>query len=109
MMTLTLNDGTQFEVYDVVNPYELSMTTDTATMKQAVEKITTDNLKHATVGDEVLTNKILVGIQVSPINETTEEVTITFNLGEKSEMDIINERLDEQDAALMELAELIVG
>lgn len=107
-MILTLNDGTQFNVNDSSTFYEISMTANTETMKYAVEKITTDNLKHATMGDITFLGAIVNGINVTPPHPYTGEVNIIFYLGEKSDIDIIKERLDEQDNALMELAELIV-
>lgn len=108
-MLLKLNDGTEFTVNDSSSLYEISMTVDTETMKTAVEKITNDNLKHATMGDFVFLNVIMNGVNVTSPNPITGEVNMIFYLGEKSDIDVINERLDEQDTALMELAELIGG
>jgi hypothetical protein len=108
-MILTLSNGVQFNVNDESDLYQISMTTDTATMKEAVEEITDENLKHATMGDITFLNSIVNGISITSPNPTTGEVNVIFSLGEKSDIDIINERLDEQDAALMELAEMIAG
>ena len=108
-MLLTLNDGTQFSVNDNSSLYEISMTVSTEGMKTAVEKITNDNLKHATMGDIVFLNAIVNGVNVTSPHPVTHEVNVMYYLGMKSYIEIINERLDEQDAALMELAEMIVG
>lgn len=108
-MLLTLNDGTQFEVSDNSNLYEIFITTDTETMKEIVEEVTTNNLKHATMGEIMFVNAVVNNISVSSPNSSTGEVNILISLGVKTDIDIINERLDEQDAALMELAELIAG
>ena len=109
MKQLILNDGTQFEVDDISTLDEISITTDTETMKSAVEKITTESLNHATLDSSTINNSFLNSISVVPMKADSETVTIIFYLAIKSEMVIINERLDEQDVALMELAELIVG
>lgn len=108
-MILKLNDGTEFNVDDSSDICRILLTVDTETMKEAIEKITTNNLKHATMGDILFVNAVVNEINVNSPNPITGEVNVIFYLGEKSEMDIINERLDEQDIALMELAELIGG
>ena len=109
MKTLKLRDNTEFGVYDESNGYQIHMTCDAETALLAIEKITTDNLKNATLGDEVFENKIACGGTFTQPHETTGEISLLFSLRNKTEMEITQERLDEQDAALMELAELIGG
>lgn len=109
MSILRLNDGTELEVKAYTLNSMIIFEVDTDTAKTVMEKITTDNLKNAIIDDVVFTNVVYENATLSPIDEETEKVSITIHLREKTETEIIQERLDEQDAALMELAELIVG
>ena len=109
MMLLTLNDGTQFEVDDNSTKDQILLTTSADNMKLAIEKINNKNLNHATLNNIIIDNVSLNNIMIVPFDATSETGTIIFYLNAKTGMDIIQERLDEQDAALMELAELIAG
>jgi hypothetical protein len=108
-MILTLNDGTKLEVLDYSFPDMLVIEADVNTVKTVVEKITTTNLKNATLDGNVFLNVVYVNSAILPIDENTGKYTVTVYLRQLTDIDIINERLDEQDAALMELAELIEG
>lgn len=108
MKTLTLKDGAEFLVNEESNGYQITMTGEPETVISAMEKITTDNLKGATLGDETLENKIMTGGGFTPPHEVTGEINLIFSLRDKTEREIMQEMLDEQGAALMELAELIV-
>ena len=109
MKVLKLNDGTEFQVYDESDSYRISMNGNAETTISAMEKITTENLKNATLGGEALINKIMTGGSFTPPDEATGEINLVFSLRDKTDMEIVQERLDEQDAALIELAELIGG
>ena len=108
MITLTLNNGKTFEVQETVDPNTISIFNTIDVISDALESITTETLKNAHLGDVVLTNKVLENGFFVPADEYGM-FSVNFYIRERTEMETVQERLDEQDAALMELAELIVG
>ena len=109
MITLTLNTGKTFEVQDTVEKDGVICIFDTIeVVSDAMESITTETLKNATLGETVLTNKVLENGFFVPADDN-RKFSVNFYIRERTEMETVNERLDEQDAALMELAEMIVG
>lgn len=109
MITLTLNNGKTFEVQDTsLTEGVISIFSNIDVISDALESITTETLKNAYLGETILTNKVLEGGFFAPADEYGM-FSMTFNIREKTGEEIINERLDEQDAALMELAEMIGG
>jgi len=109
MKTFRLGDGTEYQVNNESNRDFITLTCETAVAESLIEKLTVDNLKTATIGDESMLNMVYEGFNASPVDEITNEIYVSLSFRGKRDMEIINERLDEQDAALMELAELIVG
>ena len=104
MIYLTLNNGTKIEIAETSTTSAIVVQGDLAKVSAALSEITTDNLKNADLNGTTLTNKVYTGFT----GEREEDVyTVTFNMREKTDMEIMQERLDEQDAALVELAELI--
>lgn len=106
MSTLTLNDGTTLFVLETSNTSTIYVSGTLSEISTAIEAITTDNLKNADLAGTTLTNKIYTGFSGSRDDDT---FTVSFSMRDKTENEIINERLDEQDAALMEIAEMIGG
>lgn len=108
MITLTLNNGKTFEVQETVDPNVISIFNTIDVISDALESITTETLKNAYLGETVLTNKVLENGFFVPADDEGM-FSVNFNIRERTEMETVQERLDEQDAALMELAELIGG
>ena len=109
MKVFRLSDGTEFQVNNESEKYLISLTCETPDAKLLMDKLTPANLKTATIGEDSMSNMIYENFNASPVKEATGEVNITLYFREKTEMEIIEQRLDEQDNALMELAELIGG
>ena len=108
-MLLTLNTGKTFEVQDVsLETGIISIFNTIDVISDALDSITTETLKNAYLGETVLTNKVLQDGFFIPADEAGM-FSVNFNIRERTEMETVQERLDEQDAALMELAELIIG
>ena len=108
MITLTLNTGKTFEVQETVDPNVISIFNTIDVISDALESITTETLKNAYLGETVLTNKVLENGFFVPADEAGM-FSVNFYIRERTDMETVQERLDEQDVALMELAELIGG
>ena len=108
MITLTLNTGKTFEVQDSSLKGGITLFGDINLVTDALESITTETIKNAHLGDTLITDTVIENGTFSPRDEYGN-YSVTFWTRPKTENEIINERLDEQDAALMELAEMIVG
>lgn len=109
-INLKLNNGTIIEV-DVSSTVDnINVTGTLVEIFEAIRAITTESLKNATLYStpqgETIINRLLVTFHGE---KKEDEYFVSFVIREKSENEVINERLDEQDAALMELAELIGG
>ena len=104
MIYLTLNNGTKIEIEDISTTSSIVVKGDLEKVNNALSKITTESLKNADLNGTPLLNKVYTGFT----GEREDDIyTVTFNMREKTDMEIMQERLDEQDAALVELAELI--
>lgn len=106
MTILTLNDGTTINVMETSNTSVINVQGTLNEVTAAIEAISTDTLKNADLNGTTLTNKVYTGFT----GEREEDVyTVSFGMRDKTENEIIMERLDEQDAALVEIADMIGG
>ena len=109
-INLELNNGTIIGVDVSSTVYAITVIGTLSDISIALGAISTDTLKNAilytTPEGQRLVDKILTGFVG---NSADDEYRVIFNLRDKTENEIINERLNEQDAALMELAEMVVG
>ena len=109
MKELVLTDGSVVECLDESFEGKLLVRGNIDVASDAISKITNDNLKRATLGVvETINNKVIDSATFTAPDED-EIILLTYILRDKDDMEIVQERLDEQDAALMELAELIAG
>ena len=104
---LILNNGTilQVDITSTIN--SINITSTFAEVTTAIRIISTETLKNATLGNELIVNKVLENFTGYKVEDNN--YTVSFILRDKTENEIITERLDEQDAALIELAEMIIG
>lgn len=102
MITLTLNNGTSYEVAETSTPSAIVITGNAMVITSALSEITTDNLKNATLGETVLTNLVATGGTFKNIENGT--VTATFTTREKTDMEVMREEISEVQDALIELA-----
>lgn len=102
MSTLTLKDGTVLTVLETSTPSSINMRGDFATISAAMSAISTDNLKNAKLGDTVLVNKVYTGFNGS---RDGDDFLISFNLRDKTDVEILYEMADETQQAIMELAQ----
>jgi hypothetical protein len=106
MTILTLNDGTTINVLETSNTSQINVSGNLEEVSRAMSEITTDSLKNADLAGTTLVNKVYTGFSGSKDGET---YTVSFSMRDKTENEIIMERLDEQDAALVEIADMIGG
>lgn len=106
-MDFVLNTGDKFEVKDTSTPGCIILVCDDKTAKKAQESVTNETIKSALLGDEKLTDYKLESISVG--ETTDEQAFVTISLVKKTEMEVLLERVAEQDAALIELAGMIAG
>ena len=106
MSILTLNDGTTINVMETSNTSQINVSGNLEEVTRAMSEITTDSLKNADLAGTTLTNKVYTGFSGTKEGEV---YTVSFGMRDKTENEIIMERLDEQDAALVEIADMIGG
>ena len=106
-MELSLNTGVTFECRDDSNENCIIIICPKADAEGIDEKITGATIKNARLGDQVLQDVVLENLCVGETDDG--QAFITINLRKKSDIDILKERIAEQDAALIELAGLIGG
>lgn len=102
MSTLVLNDGTTLQVLETSNTSSINMEGDFATISVGIEKISTENLKHANLAGTTLENKIYTGFQ-GTLNDGI--YTVSFGMRDKTDIEILYEMDDELQQAIIELAQ----
>lgn len=101
MIYLTLNNGTKIEVAETSTPSAIVVQGAITEIDNALSEITTDNLKNADLNGTTLVNKVYTGFT----GEREEDVyTVTFNLRDKTDMEVMREEISEVQDALIELA-----
>ena len=70
-----------------------------------------DNLKGASLDDEILENIVPVAVNTERkwSDGILESIVIKLNAREKTELEILREKIQDTDDAVMELAEIITG
>lgn len=107
-MILKLKDGTQWNVADTSTKTAFYIVENNySSIDSLAEKFTAENLKGAILGEETLEN--IVPVSISTTQNIDEAVVITLNCREKTEIEILTEKINDTDNAVMELAEMIVG
>ena len=106
MVTLTLNNGTQISVLETSTPNMINVSGDLTTINTAIEAITTDTLKNADLNGTLIANKVYTGFSGS---REEDVFTVSFTLRDKTDMEIMQEQLNDTNDALVELAEMIGG
>ena len=106
MAELILNNGTRIEVDDSSSHDRIEITGTFEKTTEAVKAITTESINHAILYDEPIINRIVDGFDGSREGNTYK---VGIILRTFSEWEEVCKRLDEQDAALIELASLVIG
>lgn len=108
-MDLVLTDGSVVECLDGSFENELLIKGTIDKISRAISLITNENLKRAVLATTIIiSNRVVDNIIATPPDEN-DEVMLVYKLRDKNDIEILNERIKEQDEALMELAELIGG
>lgn len=108
-MILLLADGSEVECLDTSFDGELDIKGNLETVSRAMGLLTNNNLKRAELGGTItIINKVIDNATFTAPDEDGY-ISLKYFLRDKTDVEVVQERLDEQDAALMELAELIVG
>ena len=106
MSILTLNNGTQIEVEEISTSSSIVVKGDLTKVDTALTEITTDNLKNADLNGTTLLNKVYTGFT----GERKEEVyTVTFNLRNKTDMELLYEKVQDIEGGLTEVADIVYG
>ena len=107
-MEFKFRNGAKLSVSDQSTATDLILVTkDYNNLGQVVSLFTEENMKGATFGDEILEN-------VVPVNVTSDHVigeSIVYHLNSrvKSDIEILTEKVNDTENALLELAEIVVG
>lgn len=105
MIYLTLNNGTKIEVEETSTTSSIVVKGDLAKIDTALTEITTENLKNADLNGTTLINKVYIGF-----NGTFDgDYTVTFALRDKTDMEVMQENIEDINTAVGELGELIGG
>ena len=104
-MKFVINTGDEFEVRDDSSEGCIIVECSTAVAETIKEKVTTETLKRATLGDATLTDVVLDNICVGESEK--EDCFITISCHKKTTDEIILERIKEQSIALAEIAEMV--
>ena len=106
MIYLTLNNGTQIEVEEISTSSSIVVKGDLTKVDTALTEITTENLKNADLNGTTLTNKVYTGFT----GEREEDVyTITFALRDKTDMELLYEKVQDIEGGLTEVADMVYG
>ena len=106
MIYLTLNNGTKIEIEEISTTSSIVVKGNLAKVDTALSEITTDNLKNADLNGTPLINKVYTGF--SGTFDGTD-YTVTFALRDKTEMEVMQENIEDLNTAVGELGELIGG
>lgn len=105
MKTLVFRDKTSFSFTDISTVSDcVAVLNSFAEVDSIAEKFTEENLVGATFDGERLENIIPTGVSASADGE---KVVAHFITKAKSQEDILNEKIDEIQGAVTELAELV--
>ena len=106
MIYLTLNNGTQIEIEEISTTSAIVVKGNLAMVDTALTEITTDNLKNADLNGTTLINKVYTGFT----GEREEDVyTVTFNLRDKTDMELLYEKVQDIEGGLTEVADIVYG
>ncbi len=106
MTILTLNDGTTINVMETSNTSVINVQGTLNEVTAAIEAISTDTLKNADLNGTTLTNKVYTGFT----GEREEEVyTVTFNLRDKTDMELLFGKVQDVEDGLAEVADIVAG
>ena len=106
MIYLTLNNGTKIEIEEISTTSSIVVKGNLAKIDTALTEITTDNLKNADLNGTTLLNKVYTGFT----GERAEDVyTVTFNLRDKTDMELLFEKVQDIEGGLTEVADVVYG
>ena len=108
-MILILADGSEVECLDNSFDGELYVKGNLETVSMAMGLITNSNLKRAELGGTITIINKVIDRATFTAPDSEGEILLIYYLRDKSDVEELQDRVDEQDAALMELAELITG
>ena len=108
-MEFQFYDGTVYEVSDQSTKSDIILVRDSFEEADDIEyHFTEKNMKFAMFNHEMLTKTIPLGVTAS--RESGEKcVTIHVHCREKTEIELLTEKVNDTENALMELAEIVVG
>lgn len=106
MIYLTLNNGTKIEVEEISTSSSIVVKGDLTKVDTALTEITAENLKNADLNGTTLTNKVYTGFT----GEREEDAyTVTFNLRDKTEMELLFNKVQDVEDGLAEVADIVAG
>ena len=106
MIYLTLNNGTQIEVEETSTSSSIVVKGDLTKVDSALTEITTENLKNADLNCTTLTNKVYTDFT----GKREEDIyTVTFNLRDKTDMELLFEKVQDIEGGLTEVADMVYG
>ena len=107
MFTLTLNDGSTYEVLENSTMTAINYKGTATKVAELMGKFTTENLKNATIvmgdGTFIFSNYIATGGSFTE-QDKDGNITATFTTREKTDMEVMQEEIKEMQDALIELA-----
>lgn len=105
MIYLTLNNGTKIEVEEISTTSSIVVKGNLAKIDTALTEITTENLKNADLNGTALINKVYTGF-----NGTFDgDYTVTFALRDKTDMELLYEKVQDIEGGLTEVADIVYG
>lgn len=106
MIYLTLNNGTKIEVEEISTSSSIVVKGNLTKVDTALTEITTENLKNADLNGTTLTNKVYTGFT----GEHEEDAyTVTFNLRDKTDMELLFNKVQDVEDGLAEVADIVAG
>lgn len=106
MSILTLNDGTTINVLETSNTSQINVSGNLEEVSRAMSEITTDSLKNADLAGTTLVNKVYTGFSGTKDGDT---YTVSFGMRDKTEMELLYEKVQDIEGGLTEVADIIYG
>lgn len=100
MSTLTLADGTELEVLESSNLSELKVPVTVSGLGHVLTLINDENINGADLAGTTLENKVYTGFHGAPVTDDSNMV-VSFMLRDKTELELMKEMLEKQDAQAM--------
>ena len=106
MNILTLNNGVEIFVLETSTPNSIQVQGDLETVDIAIKNITTDTMKNADLAGVTIINKVYTGFSGSREGDI---YTVTFALRDKTDMELLFNKVQDVEDGLAEVADIVAG